>query len=219
MQFKYLHDPVSGLIHFLAVILSLIGTYILIYNSLYPVLRFWHVVSFTVFGLGLILLYTASTLYHWLPVSKAAKRMLRKFDHFMIFILIAATYTPVCVIPLRGPWGWFIGVSIWLLALFGIAVDYFYVSAPRKFTAAIYIVMGWFVIIAIWPVLNILKLNGFLWLLAGGLFYTFGGMIYARKKPDPWPEVFGFHEIFHIFVVLGSLFHFGLMYYHVLPCD
>jgi len=209
-----LRDPVSGLTHFIGAILAIVGLVLLIYKSVDPV-KPWHLVTFSVFGAGLILLYTSSTLYHWLPFSEKGIQRMRRLDHMMIFILIAATYTPICLIPMRGPWGWSLFGSIWGLATLGIFLKFFWLQAPRWFSTMIYILMGWLVVVGIWPLIQALKLGGFMWVLIGGLFYTVGAIIYALKKPDPWPNIFGFHEIFHIFVMLGSFSHFWVMYRYV----
>ncbi len=209
-----LRDPVSGLTHFIGAILAVIGLILLIYKSVDPV-KPWHLVTFSVFGAGLILLYTSSTLYHWLPFSEKGIQRMRRLDHMMIFILIAATYTPICLIPMRGPWGWSLFGSVWGLATLGILLKFFWLQAPRWFSTMIYILMGWLVVVGIWPLIQALKLGGFMWVLIGGLFYTVGAIIYALKKPDPWPNIFGFHEIFHIFVMLGSFSHFWVMYRYV----
>lgn len=209
-----LRDPVSGLTHFIGAILAVVGLVLLIYKSVDPV-KPWHLVTFSVFGAGLILLYTSSTLYHWLPFSEKGVQRMRRLDHMMIFILIAATYTPICLIPMRGPWGWSLFGSVWGLATLGIFLKFFWLQAPRWFSTMIYIIMGWLVVVGIWPLIQALKLGGFMWVLIGGLFYTVGAIIYALKKPDPWPNIFGFHEIFHIFVMLGSFSHFWVMYRYV----
>ncbi|MBN2516696.1 MAG: hemolysin III family protein [Deltaproteobacteria bacterium] len=209
-----LRDPVSGLTHCIGAVLSVIGLIILIYKSIDPA-KPVHLVTFSVFGGSLILLYTISTLYHWMPFSEKGVQRLRRMDHMMIFILIAATYTPICLISLKGVWGWSIFGSIWGLAFFGIFLKIFWLQAPRWFSTTVYVLMGWVAIVGVLPLIKALSLEGFLWVLIGGLFYTFGAVIYALKKPNPWPRYFGFHEIFHIFVMLGSLSHFWVMYAYV----
>jgi hemolysin III len=204
----------SGLTHCIGAILAVAGLVFLILESVNPV-KPWHIFSFSVFGTGLILLYTASTLYHWLPLSENGIRNLRRLDHIMIFILIAATYTPVCLIPLRGPWGWSLFCSVWALAILGIFLKLFWLQASRWFSTTVYIVMGWLAIAGVWPLIMALHVEGFIWVLMGGLFYTIGAVIYAIKLPNPWPNFFGFHEIFHIFVMLGSVSHFWVMYEYV----
>lgn len=211
---KKLRDPVSGLTHCIGAVLAVAGLVLLICETVNPV-KPWHIVSFSVFGTGLVLLYTASTLYHWLPLSENGIRNLRRLDHIMIFVLIAATYTPVCLIPLRGPWGWSLFGSVWALAIAGIFLKLFWLQAPRWFSTTVYIIMGWLAIAGVWPLITALHAGGFIWVLTGGLFYTVGAVIYAVKLPNPWPNIFGFHEIFHIFVMLGSVSHFWVMYEYI----
>jgi hemolysin III len=209
-----LRDPVNGLTHCIGAVLSIIGLIVLIYKSIEPI-KPLHLATFSVFGSSLILLYTISTLYHWMPFSEKGVQRLRRMDHMMIFILIAATYTPICLISLKGVWGWSIFGSVWGLAVLGIFLKIFWLQAPRWFSTTVYVLMGWVAIVGVWPLIKALSLEGFLWILIGGLFYTFGAVIYALKKPNPWPRYFGFHEIFHIFVMLGSLSHFWVMYGYV----
>lgn len=200
-------DLVSGLTHCIGAALSIAGLPVLIVTAAKHGDAF-DVVSFTIFGVGLILLYLFSTLYHWLNISEKGIQVFRKFDHIMIYILIASSYTPVCLGPLRGPWGWTIFGIIWGFAILGTILTSIWISAPRFLTTTIYVVMGWMVVIAGYPLIKVFAENNLLysllWLLAGGVFYTIGGLIYGLK----WPKInfkhFGFHEIFHIFVMLGS---------------
>lgn len=215
MSKKTLKDPISGLTHLIGVVLSFIGLVLMVYRAA-TAGKTWHVVSYSIFGASMILLYTASTLYHWLPLSPKGTKILRKLDHIMIFILIAGTYTPICLIPLRGAWGWSLFGSIWGLALGGLFLKLFWLEAPRWFSTVIYTIMGWLVVIAIWPLIQVLSLAGLMWLAAGGFFYTVGAVIYGIRKPDPRPGVFGFHEIFHVFVLLGSYSHFWLMFRYIM---
>ncbi|HYH01526.1 MAG TPA: hemolysin III family protein [Bacillota bacterium] len=210
MRLQSFKDPLSGLSHFIGIILSIAGLILLVTKV--SIGKPWHLFAFSIFGASMILLYTASTLYHWLPLSPKGTAFLRKLDHSMIFLLIAGTYTPICLIPLRGAWGWSLFGAIWGLALFGIGYKSIWFTAPRWLSTAIYIVMGWLVIIAIWPLVHIVPWPGLAWLLTGGLFYTTGAVIYGIKKPNPWPEVFGFHEIFHLFVLMGTISHFWMVY-------
>lgn len=217
-MFGKLKDPLSGLTHFVGICLAIVGMVLLILKSSDPV-KPWHIATFCVFGVGLILLYLASTLYHWLPLSAKGSRRLKKFDHIMIFILIAATYTPICLIPLRGTLGWGMFSAIWSIAAVGLFFKVFWIHAPRWLSTAIYVFMGWFVIVGIVPLTEALQPGAMLWLVSGGLLYTFGAVIYAVKRPNPWPSVFGFHEIFHIFVMAGSFSHFMLMHQYITLFD
>ena len=207
-------DPVSGLTHMIAALLAVLATVLLILRSVDPAMP-WHIVTFSIFGGGMILLYTASTLYHWLPVSEAGVRFLRRVDHSMIFFYIAATYTPICLIPLRGPWGWSLFGVIWGLALAGIVMKIFWMHAPRWLSTGIYLAMGWMVLVGAYPLVMNLSTGALAWLAGGGLVYSVGAVVYALKWPDPWPNRFGFHEIFHVFVIGGSFCHFVVMYWFI----
>jgi len=209
-----LRDPVSGLTHLIGAVLAVLGTVLLIVRVASPALP-WHLVTFSIFGGAMILLFTASTLYHWLPVSEDWVRFLRRVDHSMIFFYIAATYTPICLIPLRGPWGWSLFGVIWGLAVGGIFMKVFWLNAPRWFSTAIYLAMGWLVLVGIYPLVRELSAGALFWLVGGGLVYSAGAVIYALKRPDPWPKHFGVHEIFHIFVIGGSFCHFVVMYWFI----
>jgi hemolysin III len=138
----------------------------------------------------------------------------------MIYILIAASYTPICLVPLRGPWGWSLFGVIWGLAILGTILTAVWIKAPRIITTSIYIIMGWAVVIATYPLIKVFseagKLYSLLWLLIGGIFYTIGGIIYALKKPKKKICGFGFHEIFHLFVMLGSACHYIFVLRYVL---
>jgi len=213
-----LKDPMSGLTHCIGAFFALVGLVLLIYKATDPV-KPWHIVTFSIFGSSMIALYTASTLYHWLPLSEKGTERLRKWDHMMIFVLIAATYTPVCLIPLRGAWGWSLFGGIWGFATLGVFMKFFWLNAPRWFATMVYIMMGWLALVAIVPLVRILQPGGLVWLFAGGFFYTVGAVIYGLKRPDPWPRLMGFHEIFHIFVMLGSFSHFWMMYRYVMAFE
>lgn len=214
-----LRDPLSGLTHCIAAGLSLIGLVILIvFASIWG--NAYHIVSFTIFGTALVLLYLFSTLYHWLNISEKGISIFRKFDHIMIYILIAASYTPICLVPLRGPWGWSIFGIVWGFALLGTILTAVWIKAPRAITTAIYLFMGWTVIIAIYPLLITFRNAGLLyslwWLVIGGIFYTIGGILYGFKIPKKRIHGWGFHEIFHIFVMLGSACHYWFILHYVL---
>ncbi len=213
---RLLRDPVSGFTHLGAAIAAVIGATVLVTLAAVHH-KWWHLGAFIVYGISLVLLYIASTLYHLLPVSEHARRVLRQLDHVAIFLLIAGTYTPLCLVPLRGPWGWSLFAAVWVLALAGMAVAIFAIDAPRWLTVGLYLGLSWLVVIAIWPLVHRLPPAGLFWFALGGLFYTIGAVIYGVKKPDPVPGVFGFHEIFHLFVMAGSAAHFWAIARTVLP--
>jgi len=214
-------DPVSGFSHLIGAVASIVGlVFLIIMPAFHSNEKAWDIVSFTIFGVGLILLYTFSSLYHLLNVGEKATRVLRKFDHIMIYVLIAATYTPVCLGPLRGPWGWSIFGVVWGLAIVGIILTATWINAPRWLTTTIYLAMGWTVIVAVYPMITIFSelnaLSSLWWLLAGGIFYTIGAVLYGLKWPPFKNKYFGFHEIFHIFVMLGSLCHYWFIIRYIL---
>lgn len=211
---KKIKDPVSCLTHLVGAILSIIGLVALVIAAV-KTRTPWHTVGFSIFGASLILLYTASTVYHMLNISEEVNLVLKKIDNIMIFVLIAGTYTPICLTALRGPWGWTILSLVWAIAIIGVFLKIFWINVPRWASTAIYLIMGWLVIVAIYPLSKFLPVKGILLLATGGVMYTVGAVIYGLKKPNLNFKYFGFHEIFHIFVMAGSLSHFLLMYFLV----
>jgi hemolysin III len=214
-MFAKLREPVSGLTHLFGVFASIIGLVILIVYSATQN-SVWHIVTFSIFGASLILLYSASSIYHLASVSQKAINILRRVDHSMIYLLIAGSYTPICLIALKGAWGWSIFGTIWGLTIIGIIIKNFWFNAPRWLSTLFYIFMGWLVIIAIYPLNKVFPSGAMAWLFAGGIAYTIGGVIYATKWPKINLKYFGFHEIFHIFVLAGSFCHYWLMFKYVL---
>ncbi len=174
--------------------------------------------AMAVFMLSMILLYGASATYHSLTVSDKVLRVFRKIDHMMIFVLIAGSYTPVCLIVLGGPLGYTLLAVVWGIALLGILIKALWITCPKWFSSTIYIAMGWVCLWVFGPLWNTLPKSAFLWLLAGGVIYTVGGVIYALKLPifNAKHAYFGSHEIFHLFVMGGSICHFIFMYRYVL---
>lgn len=182
----------------------------------------WHVAAFSVYGACMILVYTASTLYHWLPLRPSGEKLFRKIDLSMIYLMIGGTYTPIALVALRGAVGWTMLALIWGLAVLGVALQWYPRSRKRagfrrRLNAGVYLAMGWISIAFIAPIAEVLTSGGLFWLVAGGVAYTIGAVVYGVKRPNPIPRVVGFHEVFHIFVMLGSVCHFWLMYGHVLP--
>ncbi len=200
----------SALTHGIGAWLASVGVAALIviavfaYNTL-------HVISYAVYGLTLIGLYTTSTLYHCLRVRPSGRVVLRKLDHMMIFLLIAGTYTPICLITLDGAWRWSILGVIWGLAAAGSVVTLFFVHAPRWVSSVVYLGMGWMIVIAMAPLVRNMPLPAFVMLGAGGLLYTVGAVLYALRWPGRDHKYFGFHEVFHIFILTGSVCHYVMM--------
>jgi hemolysin III len=208
-------NPISGLTHFTGFLLSLLGLLLMeSFSITHGTLR--HIFSAAIFGISLILLYGASSLYHLLPLSPRGISTLRRIDHVMIFVLIAGSYTPVCLIPLHGIVGWWLCAIIWGMALAGVFQALFWIHAPRWFSTSLYLVMGWMVIIVFYPLTQAISYYGIVWFIVGGLSYTIGAVCYAAKWPDPIPGIFGFHEIWHLFVMAGSFCHFWAILNYVL---
>lgn len=203
--------PWSAITHGLGAGLAILGTAALLLRSLQR--GNWLLVGlFLVYGLSMVCLYTASTLYHCLNTPVAGRIALRKYDHCSIYLLIAGSYTPICLTALGDSGGPALLFSVWVLAVAGSVLTIAKLSIPRWLTSAIYLFMGWLAIFAIGPIRRALPDAGFFWLLLGGILYTVGGVLYAVKWPGRNNPRFGCHEIFHLFILLGSIAHFVLMY-------
>ena len=170
----------------------------------------WHIVSSSIFGSSMILLYLASTLYHSIPAPRA-KKVLRLFDHIAIYLLIAGTYTPFLLVNLRGPWGWSLFALVWGIALTGIILKVTPLGHKRGLSLSLYLILGWIILVAIKPLLNYLDPGGIRLLVAGGLAYT-GGVVFYIWKRLPYN-----HAIWHLFVLAGSCLHFFAVLFYVIP--
>ncbi len=209
-------EPFNGLSHLLGALLSVFGLKLLLDNPK-AFGNKTEVMAFTVYGISLILLYLASAAYHMLPVSQKMQGALRVIDHMMIYVLIAGTYTPISLLTLGGSTGRKMLIFIWLFAIIGIVTTGIWLNAPRWMSTIIYVIMGWAVVPVIHPLLSSVGIWGFMWLLAGGVFYSIGAAIYAKKRPVLNLKVIGFHEVFHLFILAGSACHYVFMYKFVLP--
>lgn len=212
MLFK-IKDPGSALTHFIAMLLALgAATPLLIKATHTP--GSTHAAALAIFITSMILLYAASTVYHTFDVSPRVNQILRKVDHMMIFILIAGTYTPVCLLVLGNQTGWALLALVWGIAVIGMIINALWITCPKWFSSMIYIAMGWVCVLAFKRIIEALPRSAFGWLLAGGLIYTAGGVIYALKLPifNSRFRYFGSHELFHLFVMGGSLCHYIMMY-------
>jgi channel protein, hemolysin III family len=209
-------DPGSAITHFIGMLMAVFATTPLLMKAARQPDHI-HIISLSIFIISMILLYTASTVYHTFNLTDSINKILKKFDHMMIFILIAGTYTPICLIVLGGNLGLFMFILIWSMALVGILLKAFWIYCPKWVSSVIYITMGWTCVITFTPIINNLTAQAFGWLLAGGIIYTVGGIIYALKLPifNSRHKKFGSHEIFHLFVMGGSICHFILMYQFV----
>lgn len=206
---KKIKEPVNALTHFAMFLAGLVGLGFLIWKG-------WGsaagVTVALIFGLSIITLYGASTLYHWVRTTPKKELLLRKFDHISIYVLIAGTYTPVLYYGLEGLWRWVMLATIWGLSTVGAILKVWLVGLPRMLTAGFYVVLGWLAVIPFGQLLQTLAKPAIVLLIAGGLSYTVGAIIYATKIFNFVPKRFGFHEIFHIFVGLGTVLHFVMIY-------
>jgi hemolysin III len=207
-----LKEPFSALSHLIGAGLSLVALVTLL---LLAWGRPWHTVSFALYGASLILLYTASTLYHALPLPPHGTLRLQRFDHCTIYLLIAGTYTPVCLIVLRGAWGWGLLGLIYGLAGVGIVTRLLWKRSPSGLRLALYLVMGWAALGALGPLRSALPPVALAWLLAGGLLYTVGTVFYATNRPRWGAGRFTGHDLWHLFVLGGSVCHFQMIYRYV----
>lgn len=207
--------PWSAITHGVGAVLALGGTAVLLLRS--AMMGKWlHFVLFAVYGLSMIGLYTASTLYHCVNTSVPGRIALRKYDHCSIYLLIAGSYTPICLTALRSCGGTALLGAVWSLAVAGLVLTIAKLAIPRWLCSVIYLCMGWIAVFAIGPIHQTLPAEGFFWLLMGGIMYTVGGVLYALKWPGRDNPRFGCHEIFHVFILLGSICHFLLMYNTIL---
>lgn len=207
----WLREPVNALTHGFGALLGSAGLVVLLVRADGEPAR---VASALVYGISLVLLFLASTLLHAVRAGEDKLRIFRVLDHAAIFVLIAGTYTPITLIPLRQASpvvGWVLFGLVWGLAFLGVLFKVFWIGAPRWASTGLYLLLGWLAVIAIGPLLAALPFAALMWLLAGGLAYSVGAVIYALKRPDPFPQVFGYHEIWHLFVLAGAAAHFVLI--------
>jgi hemolysin III len=205
LMLQKLREPVNGLTHLGGAIAAFFGLIALLVVGWGGTAK---VVSVLVYGLSLIALFSASATYHLAKVKPAVLQTLRKFDHSAIFLLIAGTYTPFCVNAFTGFFRWGLLAIIWAIAVIGIVVNVFYINAPRWASTSVYVVMGWLCLSAVGQMSAALSVSAIVWLIVGGVVYTLGAVVYATKIFNFVPGKFGFHEVWHIFVLLGALSHF-----------
>ena len=212
-QNRHIKDPGSAITHFVGMLMAIFAAIPLLIqaakerDSVY-------LISLTVYAISMVLLYAASTTYHTFDISKKVNTILKKIDHMMIFVLIAGSYTPICLLVLDRNVGIPLLMLVWGIAIVGILIKAFWVYCPKWVSSVLYIGMGWTCVLAFGQMLNGLSRAEFGWLLAGGIIYTIGGIIYALKLPifNMKHKNFGSHEIFHLFVMGGSACHFVVMY-------
>lgn len=202
-------DPVSCLTHMAGAVFAVVAMVLMLLSASAPI----EAIAFAIFGGTMFLMYTSSTLYHMISVSETITRALRKFDHIMIYFFIAGTFTPFTLLVIDNPvtkWTFF-GL-IWGIAITGTFFKLFWLHAPKWLSLTMYLGMGWLGLLVLPYAFSSLSTAAGGWIIAGGLFYTIGAVVYGSKRPDPWPGVFGFHEIWHLFVMAGSFSHFWVIY-------
>lgn len=208
-----IREPGSAITHFIGWLMAVAAATPLLLKAQLG----QHTAAMAVFAISMILLYGASTIYHSVTVPEKILKIFQKIDHMMIFVLIAGSYTPVCLIVLGGKMGYSLLSLVWGVAIVGMMIKAFWITCPKWFSSIIYIAMGWLCLLVFGTLWDTLPHAAFGWLLAGGIIYTIGGIIYALKLPvfNALHKYFGSHEIFHLFVMGGSICHFIFMYLYV----
>ena len=209
----HIKEPGSAITHFIGMLMAIFAAVPLLIKAAHEPSRIY-VISLAVYSASMILLYAASTTYHTFDISAKINTILKKWDHMMISVLIAGSYTPICLLVLKGKTGLILLAIVWSFAIIGILIKAFWVYCPKWVSSILYIGMGWTCVLAFTQILNSMSHTSFIWLLTGGIIYTVGGIIYALKLPifNNKHKYFGSHEIFHLFVMGGSMCHFVVMY-------
>jgi hemolysin III len=213
---SYIREPINGLTHLAGAILSFIGLLAMVIKASMVTSSAVAIASSIAFGVSMILLYSASATYHMVIAKDKVIAFLRRLDHSMIFVLIAGSYTPFCLVSLNGTTGWVIFSIVTLVAVCGVIFKMVWFNCPRWLSTVLYIAMGWIIVLAFSPLSEAMSFHGVFLLLLGGIFYTVGGIIYAVKPKFLEFKHMGFHEIFHIFIMMGSMAHFLSVYLYVL---
>lgn len=209
------NEPLSFLTHLVGALLAIAALVLMVvYASLHG--SAWHIVSYSIFGASMILLYMASSIYHGYCKTHHAKKLLQKWDRAMIYVLIAGTYTPITLVALHGAWGWTLFGIIWGLAILGITLEFLIKERKNILSLFLYLAMGWLIAIALDPLLENISLYAFLWLLLGGILYTVGVFFFVADKIFPGKKWYSFHDLFHLFVIAGSFCHFWFMLRYLL---
>ncbi|ADH97999.1 PAQR family membrane homeostasis protein TrhA [Salisediminibacterium selenitireducens] len=212
----FIREPVNSLTHWAGAVLSLIGLVAMLFRSSEAGFGTLEIAAVTVFGLSLILLYTASATYHMIIASDSVIAFFRRLDHSMIYILIAGTYTPFCLIAMQGPAGWALFGIVTAMAIAGVTFKLIWFHSPRWLSTGIYIGMGWLIVFFVVPLTSVIDPTGLVLLVAGGVLYTIGGVLYAIKPDWSILNSIGFHEVFHLFILFGSLAHYFSVYFFVI---
>ncbi|AOM84208.1 PAQR family membrane homeostasis protein TrhA [Salisediminibacterium beveridgei] len=212
----FIREPINSLTHWFGALLSIIGLTAMLIRASESGFTTLEITAVLIFGISLILLYTASATYHMIQAKDSVIAFFRRLDHSMIYILIAGTYTPFCLIALQGPAGWTLFFIVTAMAIAGVIFKLVWFHSPRWLSTGIYIGMGWMIVFFIVPLTSVLDTTGLILLVAGGVLYTIGGVLYAIKPNWSLLNAIGYHEVFHIFILLGSLAHFFSVYFFVI---
>lgn len=212
----YIREPFNALSHFVGAVLSVVALVAMIFKASVQDLPGLHIVAIIIFGVSMILLYSASATYHMVLAKDKVIAFLRKLDHSMIFLLIAGSYAPFCLIALNGSSGFVLFSVVAGIAVAGILFKMVWFNCPRWLSTGLYIGMGWIIVFLASPLSKVLSTSGFWLLILGGMMYTIGGIIYGAKPKFLQSKYLGFHEIFHIFILLGTFSHFLCVYFYVL---
>lgn len=207
-------EPVNTWTHFISFVAAIVGLVFLIIMCKSNISK---LVTMTIYGLSMILLYGASSIYHWVQTTPQKELLLKKIDHIAIYFLIAGSYTPVFYYGLEGAWRWAMLISVWSLAVIGMALNIWFIHAPRYVSAGFYVSLGWIALVPFLQLIKHLPLGAIILMAVGGVIYTMGAVIYATKIFDFFPKRFGFHEIFHLFIAAGSIVHFIMILIYIVP--
>ena len=213
---QYIREPFNGLSHLFGAILSLLGLTAMLVKVTINGDSFLTIIAIIIFGGSMILLYSSSATYHMVIAKDSIIQFLRRLDHSMIYLLIAGTYAPFCLITLKGTTGYILFIIISIIAICGILFKMVWFNCPRWISTALYIGMGWIIVFLASPLTEKIGTQGILYLIIGGVLYTIGGIIYGLKPKIAFIKKLGFHEIFHIFILLGTLFHFICVFSYVI---
>lgn len=213
---NYIREPINGLTHFIGAILSVFALIAMLIKGYLHEANALTLTAIIIFGVSMILLYSTSATFHMIISSEKIINLWQRLDHSMIFLLIAGSYAPFCLISLHGTTGWILFTVILIMATSGMLFKLFWFKCPRFLSTLIYITMGWMALFVFHPLLTSLNKDGLLFLILGGVLYTVGGIIYAFQPKCLSFKHLGFHEIFHIFIMLGSLYHFICIYQYVI---
>lgn len=207
-------EPVNTWTHFISLVAAIVGLVFLIIMCKNNISK---LITMIIYGLSMVLLYGASSIYHWVQTTPQKELLLKKIDHIAIYFLIAGSYTPVFYYGLEGAWRLAMLISVWSLAVLGMALKIWFIHAPRYVSVGFYVSLGWIALVPFLQLIKNLPLGAIILMAVGGVIYTMGAVIYATKIFDFFPKRFGFHEIFHLFIAAGSIVHFIMILIYIVP--